>query len=1500
MATNDAPAMNDRKPDRFGLRRGPKRPSAVAFHRRDLRVEWLEERQLLSGAPPEYAVSAEFRVNTTTAGDQEFEAFGRQNIAMDADGDAVVVWVSGAEDGSLTGVFAQRYVADGAPVGGQFQINGYTQNRQENANVAMDADGDFVVSWSSLLQDGSDYGVYARLYDATGRPRGREFRVNETTEGYQRLSSVAMDAQGDFVITWAQRRSLQEFSETQIKARMFGSDGQPESSEFRVNEFSADTVFQPHVARNARGDFVITWLGRNGSLPEDVFARAYAPDGSPYGPEYRVNEYSPHQQIGHTVAINAAGQLAIAWYNQTTIPNTEEPRNVYVRRFSLDGAPLGGDVRINTSAPGEYRYPALAFASTGDFVTVWAGKKPGAPSAHGYEIFSQYYDAQGEPLGGETQLNTTVDGEQTFPSIGMDGDGDFIVAWRSAGQDGSGFGIYARRFSQELDLASPVVGNVYVAADDHAISDGEILVQHPERLVVTFSEAIDTPPGNARGQWRLTRNGADESQRIAVVSYVFNGATNRNEAMLDFNGPLPAGDYELIALPTVRDVQGRSLDGNYDGVGGDAFARAFTIAVPVATGNELAINNTTIGDQSFTAGVPGTIARDAQGNFTIVWTGPGIGSDIYARRFDALGAPLSEVDLVVNSLTTGEQTQPTIAMAADGGFAVVWTSLGELGGVDLDYADIYVRRFSAVGVALGPETRVNVADFIPIAPVPSQQRPTIAMNSSGDFVVAWETSGQPGGSNVDVHFQRYSRTGAKLGVETAANDYKENSQSLPHVAMDEHGNFLLTWTSRGQDLMSPINDSVYARRFSAAEGQLLATEFRVNGVCAQEQRNSAVAMDQSGRAVVVWQSNAGGTYDIFARRVDAGLLAETTLACQASEPFRVNDVVAGTQLRPSVAMDRNGDFVVAWQSNVPGTQTANDIVARRFSWNGIAQGDEITIPDELPANQQTLANVSVDANGNFVLAWTNRLSDGTLDIVAQRFAGFVNAPPVASAGGPYGIVEGQNLTLNASASTDVDAGHTAQLSYAWDLDRDGAFDDVVGAGPTATVTWDALLALGITDDGQYSLAVRVTDPLGASSTAEATFSLSNAPPTVTLQAGEAIEEGEFATLSGAIADAGPADQHEVRIDWGDASVETVTLPAGQRVFELTHLYLNNYGGNDPYKVRVTVVDDDDGQSPIAETSLLVLNAKPSIVFHQLSAGPYFEGRPVTIVGRFQDAGVLDTHTVTIHWGEVGTPPVLASVNPLTREFTATHTYADNLPAAAMIVMEVVDFDGGAVAASIAALVRNANPEQLQVTPAMDVVAVGDLVTLSGTFVDSGLRDSHTVTIVWGDGGSPDSFTVALGARAFTGSHRYLGVPPQNSASIQVSVRDNDLGIGVASTSVRVIACGLPGDTNFDCAVNLDDLNSVRNNFGQSGGGGRHIAGDAYPFDGAVDLNDLNGVRNYFGASAAPAQERRLPSDFRQQALDAVFARWSALDERDRATARTIGWPAKRRSMGGAR
>ncbi len=94
------------------------------------------------------------------------------------------------------------HAAPGDSLGPEFRVNTHTTGVQVGPSIVADDDGDFVIAWSSLGQDGSGYGIYAQRYATNGTPQGAEFRVNTFTTNSQVNASVAMDADGDFVIAW--------------------------------------------------------------------------------------------------------------------------------------------------------------------------------------------------------------------------------------------------------------------------------------------------------------------------------------------------------------------------------------------------------------------------------------------------------------------------------------------------------------------------------------------------------------------------------------------------------------------------------------------------------------------------------------------------------------------------------------------------------------------------------------------------------------------------------------------------------------------------------------------------------------------------------------------------------------------------------------------------------------------------------------------------------------------------------------------------------------------------------------------------------------------------------------------------------------------------------------------------------------------------------------------------------------------------------------------------
>ena len=88
-----------------------------------------------------------------------------------SDGGFVITWTDQNGDGSSYGIYGQRFNSVGAAAGTQFLINTVTSYDQDQSAVAA-YDGGFIVTWFSRYQDGSGTGIYAQRYSNDGTPQG--------------------------------------------------------------------------------------------------------------------------------------------------------------------------------------------------------------------------------------------------------------------------------------------------------------------------------------------------------------------------------------------------------------------------------------------------------------------------------------------------------------------------------------------------------------------------------------------------------------------------------------------------------------------------------------------------------------------------------------------------------------------------------------------------------------------------------------------------------------------------------------------------------------------------------------------------------------------------------------------------------------------------------------------------------------------------------------------------------------------------------------------------------------------------------------------------------------------------------------------------------------------------------------------------------------------------------------------------------------------------------
>jgi len=877
------------------------------------------------------AVSAEFQVNTATLGIQHSQIqppgdVNARTIAMDDDGDFVVVW-SDYDIFSQPRIVAQRFDSAGLPLGSEIQIDDGTSFNLNYPEVAMNGNGEFVVAWRG------DSGLVARRFDDSGIALGGY--INVSAGGF--FPHVGIDSSGNFAVAWTEYGA-----NTSTFVRRFDETGAAIGTVQQVP--GAVSALSMH----SDGSFVL--LVTDDTL--NNLGVRFDVNGDVVGTSFDLDDSPSALSLLASLDSDSSGNFVATW-RQDRVGGAE----VVYRRFTAQGVPLGPS-QVLASVDGGTMHPVVSVDDDGDFVVSWSTNLSGSG---GSLLHVQAVSAQGTPIGTPMLVNSYTDGIQIQPSVAVDPDGDFVVAYSAF--DASGWGVYARRYAflqTPDDPGHPAtivdvrqMGGVSPIAEDERLVSA---IPLGASLQVTFSRHMSTSGGGSvtnLANWLLKQDGVEISSQITSVTYIDHVAT------LTLSSPLASGVIELTALGSLQDRESGALDGDDNGVSGGNFTRQFEIRPQSPLGSEFRVNTTTIGSQEPQIAVSGSfqnriVAMDADGDSVVTWSmvdgTSSTGYRIYAQRYNASGVAQG------SEFPVGDGFGPSVAMDDDGDFVVTWFWQG-----------VYARRFNADGVARGSEFRVDAASTA------MSYVPSIAMNADGDFVIAWNS---PAGDSVSARV--YDALGNAQGSVISA-----FSGSGARVAMQADGGFVV---------LGSTSTNVVGLRYRAdgvSQGPVLKLAALVDNNSAYTS-NTSLAADAQGNLVAVWSDVIGGNVTLFAQKLSPHGLPQgpaITVGASATHNFDA----------PAVDMDEDGDFVVTWQSNSGDTGTPSmrgpyNIFARRFDSFGVAQGSAFMV-NTYTTDAQTTPSIALDAGGDFLVAWQSYFQDGDLSgVYAQRF-GLPPAPP---------------------------------------------------------------------------------------------------------------------------------------------------------------------------------------------------------------------------------------------------------------------------------------------------------------------------------------------------------------------------------------------------------------------------------------------------------------------------------------------------------------------------
>ncbi|WP_049973979.1 hypothetical protein, partial [Azospirillum sp. B4] len=381
--------------------------------------------------PGPYDFAPEIIVNSYTASDQT-----APSVAILADGSYVVAWQSAGEDGAGWGVYAQRFTAGGGKIGGEFRVNTTTTGDQNAPTTVALADGGFEILWQQNAgavygqrYDATGNAVGGQISVASGsRPvatllangnllvawvfydvntgnfiKGQIFDGNGTaitgqlmlstylgTGSYAQAAYPAVTAlaDGGFVASWD--FSIARYGEDVFLQR-FDATGKAVGgyTDILGGPIAGEQIYTS-MAGLKDGGYVVVFASTgtgDTSTTHNILLRRYAADGSAVGAAIQVNTYTADDQTLPKVVALPDGGYLVTWASNG---EDGDGHGIYAQRYNAGGAVVGGEFRLNDTTGGNQTQPSLAVQADGSFIAAWASQ-----TANGFDIVTKTYPTTG-------------------------------------------------------------------------------------------------------------------------------------------------------------------------------------------------------------------------------------------------------------------------------------------------------------------------------------------------------------------------------------------------------------------------------------------------------------------------------------------------------------------------------------------------------------------------------------------------------------------------------------------------------------------------------------------------------------------------------------------------------------------------------------------------------------------------------------------------------------------------------------------------------------------------------------------------------------------------------------------------------------------------------------------------------------------------------------------------------------------------------------------------
>jgi hypothetical protein len=401
------------------------------------------------------------------------------------------------------------------------------------------------------------------------------------------------------------------------------------------------------------------------------------------GSEFLVNTTTLNNQRHSAVTALADGRFVVTWTDGSRTGGDTSDAAIRGQIFTASGAKIGGEFLVNTTTTNTQYSSAVTALADGRFAVTWSDISESGGDTNGMAVRCQIFTSEGVKSGGEFLVNTTTTSTQYENVVAPLLDGRFVVTWTdgsaSAG-DTSGKAIRGQIFTSagvksgvEFLVNTTATNNQYESAIT-ALADGRFLVTWTDLSL----SGSDVTGSAIRGQI-FTASGTKSGAEFLV------NTTTSNDQSASAVTALDGGGFVV----TWSDLSQSGGDTSFYAVRGQIFTSA-----GVKSGAEFRVNTSTLNSQEASS-----VTALADGRFVVTWTdGSTSGGDtsstaIRGQIFTSSGIK-SGAEFLVNTTTSGTQTESAVSALADGRFIVTWSD-GSVSSGDLSSDAVRSRIFDA-------------------------------------------------------------------------------------------------------------------------------------------------------------------------------------------------------------------------------------------------------------------------------------------------------------------------------------------------------------------------------------------------------------------------------------------------------------------------------------------------------------------------------------------------------------------------------------------------------------------------------------------------------------------------------------------------------------------------------------------------------------------------------------------------------------------------------------